>query len=69
MANISNDFCYVAPLDVLSVEHMVTFAEGITPEVSIEYNVSVGPLVYQHLPGIFEISKPYSMAIFPLSNR
>lgn len=62
--NVSEVSHFVAPLDVISVEHVVTFPEGITLDVSLLYSV-VLPTVDPILASRFTISEPFSTEIFP----
>lgn len=51
----------VAPLDVISVEHVVTFPEGVTLDVSLIYSVvlrTADPILSR-----FVISEPFSTEV------
>lgn len=61
---------FVAPLDELVVEHIVSFPEGNTLMVSIHYSVIIVPPGNPTLAGNFRISEPHPTSIvFPMSDR
>ena len=58
---------YIAPFDTLDVEHIVTFPEGYTLEVSIAYSINILSSGDSEKADSLEISLPYVTTIFPMT--
>lgn len=61
---------YIAPLDILQVEHEITFPEGTTLQVKLEYVINVvSPSSSPELASSFRMSDNVSAIIYPTTEK